>query len=148
MGLPWQAGLVVVAMRDGQPLSPAVRVDAVPGTEFGIAFMRVPAAVSGPAVGGLVAGIAAILVALFSGCIGAAASAGVLAGGAFAILALVAGSAGVGLGTVGLRQVRRGGARTTGRGMAVAGIVCGGVGILLAALAMLAAALLQATSGS
>ena len=123
------------------------RVEPVPGTPYGLAIYGSPPATSGPAVGALLAGIAALLVSLLVGCLGLSDAAtsdggadgwGALVGGAFAVLTGFLGTAGIGLGMAGLRQVRRrapvaGGIR--GRGMAIAGIICGGIAIGFAACA-------------
>lgn len=92
---------------------------------------------SGPAIGALVTGIVSLLVTMLVavfGLIAAQSGVGALVGGAFAVLAAALGGAGVGLGLVGLRQMRTGGVR--GRGMAIAGVICGGVAILLTVLVM------------
>jgi hypothetical protein len=138
-GYPGGGRLAV--LRDGQVLPQTARVDPVEGTPYGVAFMRAPATVSGAAIGSMLAGIAAVFVGFVTGCFGLGTAAGVVAGGAFAILATVAGFGGVGLGVVGIRQVSRGGGRVTGRGMAIAGLACGGCGIVITAVVMLGAAL-------
>lgn len=125
------------------------RVEPVPGTSYGLAIFGAPPATSGPAVGALVAGIAALLVSFLVGCVGLADAAssdggadgwGALVGGAFAVLTGFLGAAAVGLGVVG---VRRTGSRTQpadspvrGRGMAIAGIACGGAGVVIAACSL------------
>jgi hypothetical protein len=89
----------------------------------------VPQTTSGPATGALVAGIGSLLAMLLVGCfgaVGARADVGALVGGAFGMLSLALGAAGIGLGLVGLRQIRRYG--VGGRGLAVAGIACGVAG--------------------
>lgn len=109
----------------------------MPGTPFALAYLDVPTPMSGPAIGGLVAGISSLLVMLltaFFGLIATQAGVGALVGGAFAALAALLGGAGIGLGLVGLRQIRARGVR--GRGMAIAGLACGGAGITLTLLIM------------
>jgi hypothetical protein len=121
------------------------RIEPVPGTEFGLAYFSVPPTVSGQAVGGLVAGILSIVVSLVVGCFGVSGAKqgwGPLVGGAFAVLATAAGLGAIGLGVVSVRLITRSGGRLTGRGMAIAGIVCGGVGIALTVLSMVLALLL------
>jgi hypothetical protein len=116
------------------------RVEPVPGTEFALGYLTVPAATSGMAVGSLVAGIASLLVSLLVclfGLGGAEAGWGGWVAGAFAFLAAVLGAGGASLGAVALRQIRRGTAATdrrTGRGLAVAGLSCGIAGLALTVL--------------
>jgi hypothetical protein len=129
------------------------RVNAIPGTRFGVVTLDVPPTTSGLAIGALVAGIAAILVALVVVCfglVGAGGGWGVLAAGAFALLAIVAGAGAVGLGVAGRRQIRQvhqlgpGSAmRFGGRGLATSGVVCGLVGLGVTLLGFVAALLLQ-----
>jgi hypothetical protein len=117
----------------------------VPGTDFGLAYFTVPPTMSGQAVGSLVAGIASILVSMVVGCFGFAGARdgwGPLVGGAFAILAALAGGAAVGLGWFALGQVKRSGGRLTGRTIALAGMWCGAAGLGLTALAMVLALLI------
>jgi hypothetical protein len=126
-------------------LPPPVRVDPVPGTNFGIAYLGLPPLVAGQAIASLVAGIGSILVATVVGCfglVGADGGWGPLVGGAFAVLAGLLGLAAIGLGLVGLRRIRRSGDAVKGKGLAVAGISCGGTGVALTVLALLAALLL------
>ncbi|MDM4720838.1 hypothetical protein QTQ03_15010 [Micromonospora sp. WMMA1363] len=114
----------------------------MPGTPFGVVHLDVPAVASGLAVGSLVAGIASILVSLLVICFGVAGADwdGVWAAGAFTVLGVLAGAGAVGAGLLGLRQIRRPAAppavRFTGRGLAFAGIGCGGVGLLLSLLGL------------
>lgn len=123
-----------------------IRVEPVDGTRYGLAIYAAPTVLSGPAVGSLVAGIAAILVALVVGCFGAvslslaaegqAAGGGAAAASAFTALTLFLGVVAIGLGVVGVRQTRPHrqppGTTVQGGGMAVAGLVCGGVGVVVA----------------
>lgn len=146
--------------RDVQPVRPPVRppprdawhrprrVEPVPGTPFGLVHLEVPPVTSGLAVGSLVTGIASILVSLVVACfglIGAGAGWGPWAAGAFALLAILLGGAGVVLGVLGRRQIRRTGpasaVRFTGNGLAVAGLICGGTGLALTAAALALAVL-------
>jgi hypothetical protein len=128
-----------------QPIPVTARVEPVPGTEFGLAYFTVPPTTSGQAVGSLVTGIASILVSMVVGCLGFGGAKdgwGPLVGGAFAILAALAGAAGIGLGWFALGQIRRSAGRLTGRGIALAGMSCGAVGLGLTALAMVLALLI------
>ncbi len=121
------------------------RIEPVPGTDFALAYFTVPPTVSGQAVGSLVAGIAAVLVSFVVGCFGVAGARpgwGPLVGGAFAVLAAVAGIAAIGLGWFSRRQVASAGGRLVGRGMATAGMICGAVGLGLTAVAMVLALLI------
>lgn len=134
------------------PRRPA-RVELVPGTRYGLAIFAAPPTTSGPAVGGLVTGVAALLVSLLVACLGlsdlaastsgGAGGRGALVGGAFAVLTGFLGAAGIGLGLVGLRQRRRTvpavDGEIRGRGLAIAGIACGGTGIAIAACSLGAA---------
>ncbi|SDY69186.1 hypothetical protein SAMN05421684_1050 [Asanoa ishikariensis] len=126
------------------------RVEAVPGTAFGIVHLEVPPATSGLAVGGLIAGIASIVVSfvvLCFGLVGAQDGWGAWAAGAFTVLAVSAGVAGVALGILGRRQIRQVGPaasmRFQGKGLASAGFICGIVGLVIALLAFFAAVGLQ-----
>src|SRR5690606_34616252 len=114
------------------------RVEPVPGSPYGLAILAPPTATSGAAVGSLVAGIAALVVSLLAACLGLAGAPGgwgLWVNGAFAILAgWLAVGAGL-LGVVGIRQTRPpaapGQTRPAGRGVAVAGLVCGAVALFL-----------------
>lgn len=122
-------------------LARPVAVQPVPGTPFALALVGVAPISSGPATGSLVAGVASILVSLVVACFGltgAASGWGPVVSGAFAILAGVAGLGGVVLGLVSLRQVKAGAGQVSGRGMAIAGIICGGLGLLLTVFAFVA----------
>jgi hypothetical protein len=109
-----------------------------------VAYLAVNPTVSGVAVGSLVAGIASILVTTLVFCFGLAGAQsgwGALVAGAFAILAGFLGVAGIGAGLVAMRQIRRAVDRLSGRGMAIAGLACGGVGVGLTLLGFGIAAL-------
>jgi len=125
------------------------RIDPVPGTSYGLAIFGAPPATSGPAVGALVAGVAAVLVSFVVGCVGLADAAssdvgtdgwGALVGGAFAVLTGFLGTAAIGLGVVGMRRTGRraqpADGPVRGRGMAIAGIACGGAGVVVAACSL------------
>lgn len=152
----------------------------VPGTPFGLALVPLPATVSGPATASLAVGIGSVLVSFVVGCFGLAGVEGgwgPMVAGAFAALSVIAGLAALGLGGVGLRQVRRtagppqvtaapgpttapaattevgasswlvGSTEATrgavrGQGLAVAGMICGGGGVLLTMTLFLTALLL------
>lgn len=110
--------------------------------------LDVPPVTSGLAVGSLVAGITSILVSFLVICFGAVAggTAGVWAAGAFTALGGLTGAGAVVAGLLGQRQIRRPApppaVRFTGRGLAIAGISCGGAGLLLSLLGMALAVLL------
>jgi hypothetical protein len=113
-----------------------VAISPMPGTPFAVAVVGVAPTTSGPAIGSLVVGVGSILVSLvvaLFGLAGAADGWGPTVAGAFAVLAGLGALAGLGLGRVGLRQVRRpshpGGVR--GKGLAIAGISCGATGLAL-----------------
>jgi hypothetical protein len=125
-----------------RPPAGQVRVDPVPGTEFGVAYLPVPPTSSGLAIGSLVAGIGSVAVALVVGCFGIAgaeAGWGALVSGAFAVLGGLLGLGSVGIGLVSMRQIKAANGRITGRGIAIAGISCGGAGVVLTAGGMLLA---------
>lgn len=117
----------------GQPS----RIHPVPGTPFGVVHLDVPAVTSGLAVGSLVAGVVSILVSLLVACVGVvgADGDGAWAAGAFTALGALTGAGAVGVGLFGLQQIRRPlpppAVRFTGRGLAWAGVSCGGAGLLL-----------------
>jgi hypothetical protein len=126
-----------------------VPVSAVPGTAFGIVYPAVPPTASGPAVGSLVAGIASCLVSLIVSCFGIAGAQpgwGAAVSGAFAILATFLGLGAIGFGVGALRQVRREAGALRGRGLALAGISCGAVGLGITLLAMLLAFVASSTT--
>ncbi len=132
----------------GLPLP--VDVQPVPGTSFGVAIVGVAPTTSGPATASLVAGVGSILVALVVGCFGALGATsgwGPTVAGAFAVLAGVVAVAALLLGRAGLRQIRRtaGWSAVTGRGLAIAGIICGAMGLALTAAGFLSALALAAT---
>jgi hypothetical protein len=117
----------------------------VPGTPFGVLYLDVPPVTSGLAVGALVAGIASILLSLIVVCFGLAgaqAGWGPWAAGAFALLAVLVGGAGVVLGVLARRQIGRAkpppAVRFAGRGLALTGLICGAIGLAgtLAAFAL------------
>lgn len=128
--------------RFGLPRPTAVA--PVPGTPFAVALVEVRPTINGPSVASLAAGIGSILVSLvvlLFAAVGASEGWGPAVAGAFAVLATVAGVAGVGLGTTGLRRIRASAAwgPTVGRGAAIAGLVCAGIGLIVTALTMLVA---------
>lgn len=121
------------------------RVEAVPGTEFGLVQLRVEPITSGLAIGSLLAGTAAILVSFLVLCFGLAGARpgwGAVVAGAFTLLSVLSGAGAIIVGLVARRQIRRSGqtgqVRFTGGGLAIAGISCGGAGagIALGALAL------------
>lgn len=118
-------------------------VEAVPGTGFGLVQLEVRPVTSGFAVGGLIAGIGGVLAStlvLCFGLTGAGSGWGLTAAGAFALLAGAISLAGLGLGLGARRQIRSSGAtgriRFTGRGTALAAIVCGATGAGLTLLSL------------
>ncbi len=128
----------------------AERMDPVAGTPFGLVQLRVAPITSGLAVGSLVAGVAGILVStlvLCFGVAGASAGWGALVGGAFTLLAVLAGGGSISLGLAARRQIRRSGQegrlRFTGRGVAIAGISCGAAGAGIALLTLLLVVLVE-----
>ena len=141
----------VMPPRSGETWTPE-RVDPVPGTEFGLVQLRVAPITSGQALGSLIAGIASILVASLVLCFGVAGSTqgwGGIVAGAFALLGALVGGGAVAVGLAARRQIARSGqggrVRFTGRGVAIAGIACGGAGVGIAALTLLLVLVLQSS---
>lgn len=117
-----------------------VRFERVPGENFGLAILPAPRTLSGVGVGALVSGIGSVLVSGAVWCFGTAGASGGWGGlvaGAFFVLSALLGVAGVVLGVVSLRQIKRGAELgTTGRGYGISGMICGGAGLLSAATAL------------
>ncbi|RNI03710.1 phage holin family protein [Micromonospora aurantiaca] len=130
---------------------PPKRVDAVPGTPFGVVHLDVPPVTSGLAIGSLVAGIAAIGVSLLVLCFGLAGRdvGGAWAAGAFTVLGGLIGVGAVVAGLLARRQIRRPApppsVRFTGAGLAVAGISCGAAGVLFGLIGLALALVVQIT---
>jgi hypothetical protein len=129
------------------------RIDAVPGTEFGLVQLRVEPITSGMATGSLVAGIGAILVSLVAFCfglLGASYGWGALVAGAFTLLSVIAGVGAIIVGVVARRQIRTSGrtgqVRFTGRGIATGGIWCGAAGAGMGLLGLALSLVLQLSS--
>jgi hypothetical protein len=125
----------------GVGLPRPVAVDPVPGTPFGVAIVEVKPTTSGPATASLVVGIGSIMVALLVACfaqLGASAGWGPLVAGAFAVLAALTSFAAIWLCFAGLRRIGRtvGWGAVRGRGLALAGLICGLVGFAITALVM------------
>ncbi|MEV0153717.1 hypothetical protein AB0H57_08250 [Micromonospora sp. NPDC050686] len=121
----------------------------MPGTPFGVVHLDVPPVTSGLATASLLVGIVSILVSVLVLCfgIGGRSWGGAWAAGAFTVLGVIAGTAAIVTGLLGLRQIRRPAAppevRFTGRGLARAGLICGSVGVGLSLLGLALALLLQ-----
>lgn len=137
--------------RAGEAWTPE-RVEPVPGTEFGLVRLRVAPITSGQAIGSLIAGIASILVATLVLCFGTAGSTqgwGSIVAGAFALLGALIGTGAIVAGLTARRQIsgsgQAGRVRFTGRGVAIAGISCGGAGVGIAALTLLLVMVLQSS---
>jgi hypothetical protein len=81
------------------------------------------------------------------GLVGAEAGWGAWAAGAFTVLAVAAGTAGMALGVLARRQIRRIGPaasmRFRGQGLASAGFICGIGGLVVAVVSFVAAIVLQ-----
>jgi hypothetical protein len=118
----------------------------VDGSPFGLAIVPVPPTSSGQASASLATGIACLLVSLVVTCfglLGASKGWGPIVAGAFAVLAGFAGVAAVILGLIGLRRARGGG--VTGRGLAVTGVTCGTIGLVITALAVVVSVAVSAS---
>jgi hypothetical protein len=127
------------------PANPnAIRVDAIEGTSFGVAYPAIPPIPNGAAITSMVAGILSILVAFAVGCFGitgAEGGWGPTVSGAFALLAAFVGAGAIFIGVRALRLVRESRGAASGRGLAIAGISCGGSGVGLTVLFFLLAVL-------
>ncbi|GHJ46171.1 hypothetical protein Cs7R123_35130 [Catellatospora sp. TT07R-123] len=126
-----------------------VRVEPVPGTPYAVAVLPAPSSVSGVGIGALVTGIGSVLVSLVVWCLGLVGSQagwGALVAGAFTVLSVLLGAAGIVLGLLARRQIRAaaagGQARLTGSGTALTGLICGATGVALALTGVLVATLL------
>jgi hypothetical protein len=120
----------------------AIRVDAIEGTNFGVAYPAIPPIPNGAAITSMVAGILSILVAFAVGCFGITGSRGgwgPTVAGAFALLSAFVGAGAIFIGVRALRVIREARGAASGRGMAIAGISCGGSGAGLTALFFLLA---------
>lgn len=104
------------------------------GTPFAYAYVKVPPVTSGLAIGALIAGIASIVVALGMVCLGLSGAPdgwGALVAGAFAILSVLLGLAGLAFGRSAGRMIKRSAGTVSGAGMANAGMICGWVGVVI-----------------
>jgi hypothetical protein len=136
--------------RSDTALPAPVAVRPVEGTPFMVAIVGVPPTMSGRAVASLVVGIGSILVSTIVGCFGLLGGQdgwGPVVAGAFALLALFGGVASVILGRMALREHRRlaEAVRPRGRGIALAGVICGSTGLGLTILCFLLALSLTVT---
>lgn len=127
------------------PANPnAIRVDAIEGTSFGVAYPAIPPIPNGAAITSMVAGILSILVAFAVGCFGISGAQGgwgPTVSGAFALLSAFVGAGAIFIGVRALRIIRESRGAASGRGMAIAGISCGGSGAGLTVLFFLLAVL-------
>jgi hypothetical protein len=116
-------------------------VQAVPGTPFGLMYIGIRPLSSGPAIGSLIFGIGSLVAAGVLGLFGLAAAsqgAALSTAPAFALLAALIAVGSLVLGGLGLRQVRRSAGRTAGRGVAIAGLICGAAGLAITVLTLVA----------
>lgn len=121
------------------------RIDPLPGTPFGVMYPMLRPTVSGFGSGALVAGLAAVLVSFVVVCLGSAGAGrgwGALVSGAFAILAVLLGTAAIVAGVAGRRQASRSAGGVTGGGLALSGLCCGASAIGVTLLGFLLAVLL------
>jgi hypothetical protein len=122
--------------RPGAQLARPVAYEVVAGTPFGLALVPVASTCSGPAAASAVTGSGSIVGSLVVACfaaLGAEAGWGPMVAGAFAVLAAFAGVAALALGWVALGQIGRAAGSVRGRALAIIGLSCGGVGLLLTA---------------
>jgi hypothetical protein len=128
--------------RPPQASPTAIRVDAIEGTNFGVAYPAIPATPNGAAITSMVAGILSILVSFAVGCFGISGAQGgwgPTVSGAFALLSAFVGAGAIFIGVRALRVIRESAGAASGRGMAIAGISCGGSGAGLTVLFFLVA---------
>jgi hypothetical protein len=126
----------------GTTLPAPVAFEPVAGTPFGVAIVGVPSRASGPATASLVTGIASLVVSFVVICfatLGVDQGWGPLVAGAFAVLAGFLGGASLLLGRYGLRQIRAsaGWSTVTGRGLALAGMICAACGLVFTVVSVL-----------
>jgi hypothetical protein len=126
----------------GSSVATPERIEAVAGTDFGLAYAQLEPIMSGQAVGSMILGIASILVTLPEAALGlrgAGAGWGALISGAFGILATLLGSAAIGIGVVATRSVKRSVGSLRGYGIGKAGIILGIIGVSLAVISFVLA---------
>ncbi|WP_018347757.1 hypothetical protein [Longispora albida] len=114
-----------------------------PGGDFMLGYPSIRPIRSGMAVGSLVAGVASLLAALVAcgfGLVG-----GPEVTGAFTLLGCLAGAGGGAVGFLALRQVSRSTGELAGRGLALSGLICSGVGFAWAVASLGLAIVLPAT---
>ncbi|CAM3305928.1 hypothetical protein STSO111631_13130 [Stackebrandtia soli] len=111
---------------------PARYSDAPGSGRFQLALPQLGTIVAGPAVGSLIAGIAAVIVAIGVACGGLILETMIAV--AVTVLAVFFSGTAILLALLAFRQIGRGGGEYRGRGMAIAGLSCGCVGIGLALL--------------
>jgi hypothetical protein len=122
----------------------AIRVDAIEGTNFGVAYPAIPPIPNGAAITSMVAGILSILIAFLVGCFGISGADGgwgPTVSGAFALLSGFVGAGALFIGIRALRVIRESRGAASGRGLAITGISCGGSGVGLTVLFFLVAVL-------
>jgi hypothetical protein len=110
------------------------RIEAIPGTEFGLAYAAVYPISSGQAVGALVAGMGSIVVSFVTiafGLGGSSAGWGPMVAGAFGILSILLGAAAICVGALTMKAVTAARGAVRGRGLAKTGLICGIVGVSL-----------------
>ncbi len=115
----------VAATPPGHPVPPGYPVVPGPGG-FGLAFPQVTPQTSGLSVGALVCGIVTCLLGVLACC-----------WWPFAVLPSLVGVGALVLGRFGINQVAQSGGAVVGRGLAIAGMVIGGVGVLLTLIFLL-----------
>ncbi len=116
------------------------RIEAIPGTDFGVAYASVAPIASGQAVGSMIAGIGSVLVSLVElsfGLGGAGAGWGPLIGGAFGFLALLLGVAAIVASRIATGKIRRSAGLLHGSGLARAGTILGIIGVGITVLGFL-----------
>ncbi len=141
----YNRGPAFTPIRPDEGLLPPVVVAPVAGTPYGLAVVGLTPTRSGPAAASLPLGLASIFAAfvvLGFGALGARDGWGPAVSGAFVLPSVFAAVAALVLGRVGINQYRRGAGLVSGRGVAVAGMVCAVIGLVLAGLAFVFALLI------
>ncbi len=103
--------------------------------QFRLAVPPLDKIVAGPAVGSMISGIGALLVALIASCM--ATGVGMVITVATIVLAVFFAAAAGLLAGVSLRQIKRGVGEYSGRGMAISGLCCGAASVLVVFFAFL-----------
>jgi|GEM_PF-3196161 len=105
-----------------------------PGTGYHLALPQLGTIAAGSAVGSMISGIGATIVAIGAAC---SLFLGPLISAASSILAVFCAGAAILLAGLGMRQIRRGGGEFRGTGMAITGLCCAGFALVMALFVLL-----------